>query len=79
MLLDVSVKMEIIDFLLPIIKQKNVRKYIIITLDCVQPSLLFHENNSWSMLWPGPISPGFGDREHDQRTILEVDVMDKYR
>ena len=44
-----------------------------LTLDCVQPSLPFHKNNPWSMLWPG----GYGNRDHDQRTILEVDVMDK--
>ena len=36
LLLDVFVKMEIIDFLLPRIKQKMLEN-IIITLDCVQP------------------------------------------
>ena len=48
-----------------------------ITLDCVQPSLPFHENNPWSMTWPWPICPGYGDRDLDQRIILQVDVMDK--
>ena len=43
LLLDVSVKIEIIDCLPIRIKQK----------DCVQPSLPFHKNNPWSMLWPG--------------------------
>ena len=68
--------MEIIDFLLPRIKQKKWEN-IMITLDCVQPSLPFQENHPWSMLWPVPICPGYGDRDHDQRIILEVDIMDK--
>ena len=50
---------------------------IIITLECVQPSLPFHENNPWSVLWPRPICPGYCDRNHDQMIIFEVDVMDK--
>ena len=71
------VNMEIIDFLLPRIKQKMYEN-IKITFDCVKLSLPFHENNHpWSMLWPRPICPGYDDRDHDKRIILEVDVMDK--
>ena len=32
------------------------------------------ENDSWSMFWPRLICPGHGDRDHDQRIILEFDV-----
>ena len=31
-------------------------------------------HESWSMFWPGPICPGHGDQDHDQRISLELDV-----
>ena len=32
------------------------------------------ENDSCSMFWPRPICPGHGDRDHDQRIILELHI-----
>ena len=76
LLLDVYVRMEIIDFLLPRIKQK-MSENVIITLDCVQPSLPFHDKIPWIMLLPRPISWIRRSRPRSERIILKVDVMDK--
>ena len=77
-MLDVSVKLEIIDFLQPRIKQKLLENIIITPEKCVIVIMFnldppAHENDSWSMFWPWPIFPGHGDQDHDQRIILELD------
>ena len=80
LLLDVSVKMEIIDFLQPRIKQELRENIIVTPKKCVTGYLLYSslivicENDSWSMFWPRPICPGQGNRDHDQGIILELDV-----
>ena len=63
LLLDVSIKMEIIVFLQPRVKKK-LRENIIITpekcligVDYVHSLIAICENDSWSMFGPGPFAP----------------------
>ena len=79
MLLDVSVKMKIIDFLQPSIKQK-LQENIIITpkkvaigIDCVLLSSPF-VRMILGLFWPGAICPEYSNRDHNQRITWKLDV-----
>ena len=74
MLLDVYVKIEIIDLLQPRLKQKLQENIIITPEKCITGIEYAREDDSWSMFWPWPICPGHGDWVHDHRIILELDV-----
>ena len=79
MLLDFPVKMEIIDFPQPRIKQK-LRENIIITPDkCVIGIDYVHPCSRFARMilecfGPGPFALDTADRDHDQRIILELNV-----
>ena len=80
LLLDISVKMEIIDFLQLKIKQKLCENTILTPKTMCDGYLLCStfiaicRNVVCSMFWTRPICPGYGDRDNNQRIILELDL-----